>query len=262
MSTFDDPNRLLIHFHRLSPLKPSIIQMTSPQKDGVGKPTNSDYLYENETTTKTLDILILPSDDASKTNASSKLATSEMSSMESLAQKSVPLSIIVAIGCSLLFINILILAAVCYQRKRIQSPRLGNLQSKDDQFAKLNKLMGGDDKTDDGDKCMEIQSTKNEAPPRNAIYSQPIKPIRTLYPIRADSPAHSYSYSPVSTISSSPLHKVKAQNTTTNSIPNTYQEFSTFQTGRPPDNPDKDCVMSTFKAKSNAVNTSTTTVVW
>ncbi|KAK3096020.1 hypothetical protein FSP39_022018 [Pinctada imbricata] len=195
MSTFDDPSRLLINFHRS--LKLNNVPISSTNSETIGITNNYDVI-KNETMTKLQEMSTVFVKESDSNYTRDKEQLRELSQTESLLQTSVPMRIIIAIGCSLIFINILILAAVCYQRNRIQKLRSGHLDDKDDKFTQLCKPTLSEKKKE-GTGKREIQPNTFNSLQRNAVYSQPIKPIRTFYPMRAHSPAPDYSYSPVST---------------------------------------------------------------
>ncbi|XP_048746448.2 neuroligin-4, X-linked-like isoform X5 [Ostrea edulis] len=108
MATFDEPHRLITNFKKIFPPHPPIPPSPPPlEHGGYNVPGNTESTNKDKTKRDDSPGQIKP---AAKTKAS----------QESTLSNSVPLSITVAIGCSLLFINILLFSAVYYQRRRIQ----------------------------------------------------------------------------------------------------------------------------------------------
>lgn len=114
MSTFDEPNRLLTHFRRIGPP----FKYIQPINDDI---KSSSHISNKNTSTPRHWSSKITTDDEYGVSSTVVNSALELGSAENVTKNSVPLSITVAIGCTLLFFNILIFAGVYYQRERIKS---------------------------------------------------------------------------------------------------------------------------------------------
>lgn len=237
-STFDEPQRLITRFHKLFPAPPSTT--SPPPKDPPYQPnTSSDSVSDN-------------TDGGPKvfvTEGGGDLATSVLPPVsdsrggESLARSSVPLSITVAIGCSLLFLNILFFAGVYYQRDRIKKlKRAKGACETELRTPKKNGNDGGISNPHETSSLMTSQAAQqqNQLTPLKTVNERPEVQGNPIYAAISKSSDHSsdkYSYSAVPTDSSSPMHRHRDRNTHshTNNVQPSYKGVSTFSSGRPPD---------------------------
>nr|KAG5685973.1 hypothetical protein BaRGS_017412 [Batillaria attramentaria] len=157
-STFDDYHRLVPPFDNVFPSPPPMppiaptmsynddpstpgFYATMGRKGGLGsrpgsRGSGSASLEDDTTADDAEDRVTDGLDDPVTTeSASVALGTGEQ------VTSSVPLSITVAVGCSLLFLNILIFAAVYYQRERIRKLRQGQLEPEDPDDVKLSRKL-------------------------------------------------------------------------------------------------------------------------
>lgn len=199
MATFDDPHRLITDFKKIFPPHPPIPPSPPPLNNGVYFPPG-DSEYTNKEKTKREDSL-----------EQFKPQSEEKAEQESSLSNSVPLSITVAIGCSLLFINILLFSAVYYQRRRIQRlNREAIEQEHNDQ----------NDFPDIGHKSQRENTAIKEPPDRDLHldpHSKPNIQSNPLYTVISKSPcdlAQESSHESLSTLScaSSGVHQKNAVN--------------------------------------------------
>lgn len=199
MATFDDPHRLITNFKKMFPPHPPIPPSPPPLDSGVFYPPG-DSEYSNKEKTKRENSL-----------EQIKPQSEERAEQESSLSNSVPLSITVAIGCSLLFINILLFSAVYYQRRRIQRlNREAIEQEHNDQ----------NDFPDIGHKSQRENTTIKEPPDRDLHidpHSKPNIQSNPLYTVISKTPcdlAQESSHESLSTLScaSSGVHQKNAVN--------------------------------------------------
>lgn len=234
-STFDEPQRLITRFHRLFPTPPPT--SPPPPKDTPYEPNTSENVSENSDGSKT----VVTEGENMATSVLPPL--SDPRAAESLARSSVPLSITVAIGCSLLFLNILFFAGVYYQRDRIKKlKRAKGMCETELRTPKKNGNEGGDVNRHETSSLMTTQSVQqqNQLTPKKIVNERPEvqgNPIYAAISKSSDHTSDKYSYSPVPTDSSSPMHRHRDRNTHihTNSVQSPYKGVSTFSSGRPPD---------------------------
>ncbi|XP_061171369.1 neuroligin-2-like isoform X2 [Saccostrea echinata] len=234
-STFDEPQRLITRFHRLFPAPPPT--SPPPPKDTPYEPnTSSENVSENYEPK----IFVTGGDNM----ATSILPpVSDSREAESLARSSVPLSITVAVGCSLLFLNILFFAGVYYQRDRIKKlKRAKGICETELRTPKKNGNNGADTNRQETSSLMTSQSVQqqNQLTPMKTVNERPEVQGNPIYAAISKSSDHSsdkYSYSPVPTDSSSPMHRHRDRNphSHTNNVQSPYKGVSTFSSGRPPD---------------------------
>ncbi|XP_076096333.1 neuroligin-4, Y-linked-like isoform X2 [Mytilus galloprovincialis] len=233
ISTFDDPDGLVSKFTRLFPLPPPTPPVTRllndvhvtnhPAFDGMDR----NYHRSTPRQTSQEEITDLPKDLTTNENA----AIAGERTQESIATSSVPLSITVAIGCSLLFINILIYAGVYYQRERIKKIKQGEAAN-----ASRNSQSRGNSNEPDGDEITTVPvnhlsgSLSNSKPDiqNNPVYSVISKQSET---------ADKYSYTPVPTNTNSPMHRTRVPHSQTNSIASSSKSGNSLNhiSGKPPD---------------------------
>ena len=264
MSTFDEPSRLITHFRRTGPPWVYIPHSTTPQQnDGIysGNYLNASFVTQQPplikgTTSK-------DNDDMSS-NAS---PISGSINPQSVSKDSVPLSITVAVGCTLLFFNILIFAGVYYQRERIKK-----LKNADQDHGQANKANHIDDKASNKHDNVNLMSNKEHN--QNQLTSAKVvnnKDTTVLYSSICKSseyPADKYSYSPVPTNSSSPIHlnqnhqKPHKSNSTHSVSASGMKMGEGVSSGRPPDryNTHGDKILNRhFKSNNSRESTSAST---
>ncbi|XP_062567068.1 neuroligin-2-like isoform X3 [Saccostrea cucullata] len=234
-STFDEPQRLMTRFHRLFPAPPPT--SPPPPKDTPYEPnTSSENVSENYEPK-----IFVTGGDNLATSILPPVADSREA--ESLARSSVPLSITVAVGCSLLFLNILFFAGVYYQRDRIKKlKRAKGMCETELRTPKKNGNNGADTNRQETSSLMTSQSVQqqNQLTPIKTVNERPEVQGNPIYAAISKSSDHSsdkYSYSPVPTDSSSPMHRHRDRNphSHTNNVQSPYKGVSTFSSGRPPD---------------------------
>ncbi|XP_021377716.1 neuroligin-4, X-linked-like isoform X3 [Mizuhopecten yessoensis] len=246
-STFDDYNRLITQFHKLFPPSPPIPPITpynvqgdhtfNTEIDGNsknnGQQSTQQPNHDNDVTEE-------GKDDAS-TQAPPVVGPRQDIS---LVHSSVPLSITVAVGCSLLFLNILIFAGVYYQRERIK--KLRRSESSNSEEMRVGRKLDKDGREQKGPETTSLMTSAQHnqlSPVKNVNTHQDVKnnPIYTAITKTSDnSPAPGgYSYTAVPTNTSSPMHRSsKSHHSHTNSIPSsnkTGNSISNATSGRPPD---------------------------
>ncbi|KAK3589975.1 hypothetical protein CHS0354_035003 [Potamilus streckersoni] len=218
MSTFDSSHRLVGSFDEIFPSPPPMPPTPPPNDKPVDttgdeatiKLTNL-HLSEYTLNPKRIETFSTTRKPESTVEESEAAKSKE----ETISTSSVPLSITVAVGCSFLFLNILILAGVFYQRKRIREMR-GNGDSACTSGDKDVKHRYRDESTKDPDlqemaSLMQISPVDNDANIKiektnmqTASENQPVYKTIT----KALHPQHGeYTYNAVSTTSSSPMHR-------------------------------------------------------
>ena len=238
MSTFDEPSRLITHFRRTGPPWVYVQPSTTPhQNDGIYA---GNYLNVSFVTPQPPFMKDTTSEDDSdiSSDASPILGTNYQ---KSVAKNSVPLSITVAVGCTLLFFNILIFAGVYYQRERIKKLKKADQGPAHSQANKANhigetasnkheniNLMSYKEHNQDRMSSAKIVNSKDTT----LVYSSLCK--------SSDYPPDKYTYSPVPTNSSSPLHrnqnhKQHHQSNSIHSIPTSGRSMGGASCGRPPE---------------------------
>ena len=205
MSTFDEPSRLITHFRRTGPPWVYVPPSTTPnQNDGI---YSGNYLNGSFVTPQPPFVKDTTSEDDSDISSDAS-PISGTSNQKSVAKNSVPLSITVAIGCTLLFFNILIFAGVYYQRERIKKIKKADQDPGPSQANKANHI--GETASN---KHEHINLISNKEHNQNQLTSAKVvnnKDATVLYSsIRKSSeyPTDKYTYSPVPTNSSSPIHR-------------------------------------------------------
>ncbi|XP_052830587.1 neuroligin-4, X-linked [Octopus bimaculoides] len=236
MSTYDEPDRLF-HFTDVFPSPPPVPPITPPPKShspstngGPSTPPPNGYNveYANDLSTGTTPDYAMDDRRTTTGTNSQRDASSAIKEGESI----VPLSITVAVGCSLLFLNILIFAGVYYQRERMKKSR----REKDDMDEiklsrkiekESNKIggvsgvgsmgggMGGS--SIGGPETVSLMSTPptQSSPTRQAQHNNPSNNSSKQNPSKIPA-SQAYSYSALPTTSSSPLHR--ASNTPSSTL--------------------------------------------
>ncbi|KAL3846881.1 hypothetical protein ACJMK2_017833 [Sinanodonta woodiana] len=227
MSTFDSSHRLVNSFDEIFPSPPPM-PPTPPPNDKPVDTTGEEatinlkkfHLSEYTVNPKRTETFISTRKPETPVEESEAVKSKE----ETVSTSSVPLSITVAVGCSFLFLNVLILAGVFYQRKRIRELR-GNSDSAGTIIGKDVKKRYRDESTNDPDvqemaSLMQISPVDNDANTnkektnmQTGIENQPVYKTIT----KAPHPQHGeYIYNAVSTTSSSPMHRNFPTNHITN----------------------------------------------
>ncbi|KAK3095941.1 hypothetical protein FSP39_021115 [Pinctada imbricata] len=237
MSTFDEPNRLLTHFRRIGPP----FKYVQPINDDI---KSSSHISNKNTSTPRHWSSKITTDDEYGVSSTVVNSALELGSAENVTKNSVPLSITVAIGCTLLFFNILIFAGVYYQRERIKKLKSGNSRQDIDG---INRTKQTDEKEIQGTKVHETitlipsaDNQQNKVPPSTLGGSDDILYNQVSLPhSRNEMLSDRYSYSPVPTSTSSPMHGHKHHQIVQSSLSQTPSPSSLKVTGefkrRPPD---------------------------
>ncbi|XP_069103966.1 neuroligin-4, X-linked-like isoform X2 [Argopecten irradians] len=246
-STFDDYNRLITQFHKLFPPSPPIpppfngnVQGDHTFDTGTDGDSKNNGQQSTQQPNRENDVTEDGKDEAS-TQAPPVVGPRQDIS---LVHTSVPLSITVAIGCSLLFLNILILAGVYYQRERIK--KLRRSDSSNSEEMRVGRKMDKDGRDQKGPETTSLMTSAQHnqlSPVKNVNTHQEVKnnPIYTAITKSSDAnPAPGgYSYTAVPTNTASPMHRTtKSHHSHTNSIPSsnkTGNSISNATSGRPPD---------------------------
>lgn len=134
MSTFDDPTRLISKFHSIFPSPPPppyTPPFTPPQSDPAYVTTEDDV---DDHTRESVDITDKPKPDGLSNHrvtptAAGPVVRKSDGGKRDDSSNNVPLSIVIAVGAGLLFLNILISAVTYFQRKRIAKLREANVQN-------------------------------------------------------------------------------------------------------------------------------------
>ena len=238
MSTFDEPSRLITHFRRTGPPWVYVPPSTTPnQNDGIYA---GNYLNGSFVTPQPHFIKDTTSIDDSDINSDAS-PISGTNNQKSVAKNSVPLSITVAVGCTLLFFNILIFAGVYYQRERIKKLKKADQDKGPSQANKANHI---GKIASNQHEHINLMSNKEHNP--NELTSLKVvnkKDTTELFSsIRkcTDYPTDTYTYSPVPTNSSSPIHRNQNhqqhhQSNSIHSISVTGRNVGGASSGRPPD---------------------------
>ncbi|XP_063430524.1 neuroligin-4, X-linked-like isoform X4 [Mytilus trossulus] len=233
ISTFDDPDGLVSKFTRLFPLPPPTPPVTRllndvhvtnhPAFDGM------DRNYHRSTPRQTSQEEITDPPKDISTNENTAIAGER--TQESLATTSVPLSITVAIGCSLLFINILIYAAVYYQRERIKKIKQGEAAN-----ASRNSQSRGNSNEPDGDEITTVPVNHLSGSLSNSKPDIQNNPVYSVISKQSDT-ADKYSYTPVPTNTNSPMHRTRVPHSQTNSIASSSKSGNSLNhiSGKPPE---------------------------
>ncbi|XP_061171375.1 neuroligin-4, X-linked-like isoform X4 [Saccostrea echinata] len=186
MATFDEPHRLITNFKKMFPSHPPIPPSPPPfnRSGGYNPLGDAGSSKEKKKRENSLEQAKPPSE--------------RQAGQESKLSNSVPLSITVAIGCSLLFINILLFSAVYYQRRRIQ--RL-NREAIEQEHIDPNDFPDG------GHKSQKEETVTKEPPDREAdvdLHSKPNIQSNPLYSVISKTPsdvAQESSHESLSTLS-------------------------------------------------------------
>lgn len=207
LSSFDDPGGLITDqkYHRLFPVNPPLHTTTQkPYQNDVHvtqQPVGGNYLHSSTLKVTYSD----ESTDSTKDITTESGAMAKEMTHDSLVNSSVPLSITVAIGCSLLFINILIYAGVYYQRERIKK-----LKQSEKANTARNQGQNNEPKNSDTNTVNHISTNPNiKRDADNLMYSVAIK--------QSDIPDKK-SYTQVPTKSDSPIHRQRVKHPPANSI--------------------------------------------
>ena len=178
-------------------------------------------------------------DDSDRSSDASPISGSV--NQQSIAKDSVPLSITVAVGCTLLFFNILIFAGVYYQRERIKKLKKADQDPGPSQINKANHI---DDNASNKNENIHFMSNQQQNQTQvTCAKGANNKDTTILYSSICKSAEYhtdKYSYSPVPTNSSSPIHR--HQNHQQNHQSNAIHSISAsgghargLSPGRPPD---------------------------
>ncbi|XP_052104155.1 neuroligin-4, X-linked-like isoform X3 [Mytilus californianus] len=233
ISTFDDPDGLVSKFTRLFPLPPPTPPVTRllndvhvtnhPGFDGM------DRNYHRSTPRQTSQEEITDPPKEITTNENPAIAGER--TQESIATSSVPLSITVAIGCSLLFINILIYAGVYYQRERIKKIKQGEAAN-----ASRNSQSRGNSNEPDGDEITTVPVNHLSGPLPNSKPDIQNNPVYSVISKQSET-SDKYSYTPVPTNTNSPMHRTRVPHSQTNSIASSSKSGNSLNhiSGKPPD---------------------------
>lgn len=211
MSTFDDPERLVNPFAGIFPSPPPMPPITPPHTDRGDvstQETSRDFTMEEADhsaspiigSSKDVSSVVQKDDSTTPTSP-----VAEQVQDTNIAHSSVPLSITVAIGCSLLFLNVLILAGVYYQRERIRKMRLGD-QGQEEILRDSHNPTGPE-----GSSLMGVGQHLSEKPTPSKVINTQLElqnnPIYTPISKNSQAPSVTCNYTPLSTKSSSPMHK-------------------------------------------------------
>lgn len=246
MSTFDDPTRLLTKFKDVFPPPPPTAPPTPPSKGEHTKDyaemSSQSWLGPTEDDAFTIqpdNMTPYPLEGSSNHGHSNSSAPAGIT----MSSSSVPLSITIAVGCSLLFLNILIFAGIYYQRERIKKIRK---QREDPDDIRLTRKIEREVAKNMGPESVSLLPTPTpQAPPVNKVMEDRSSAPRQAVPVRTPQPpagAFSYTASSNSMQRQSPGRGTKAQNGS--STPQIVQKDSdrhkaheihaTFRDGVPP----------------------------
>lgn len=234
LSTFDDSTRLISNFHRIFPSPPPTPPMTPIQNDDVYVTNYPPYDRTGRNTPRST---IRQTSDDEATEPGKDITTTDKGAVagqvkqESLATSSVPLSITVAIGCSLLFINILIYAGVYYQRERIKKIKQGEAAE-----AARNTQSRGNGNEPDGDEMTTVPVNHLSGALSNSKPDIQNNPIYSVISKQSDAP-DKYTYTAVPTNTNSPMHRARAPHSQTNSVASSARSGNSLNhiSGKPPD---------------------------
>lgn len=220
MSTFDDPTRLINKFHSIFPTPPPppyTPPFTPPQSDPAYVTTQDDM---DDHTHDSIDLTEKPKPyEHQHVTPKETVPISKQSTHDISDSSNVPLSVVIAIGCSLLFLNLLVFAGMYYQRKRIVKMRESIAQP-------VNHLSAAD--IQDSRNCTNFRGGSHEAvnlvhsfdtqPKVASLNHKPVSdsasPVYTAIskPVVPPQGPGGYAYSALSQKTSSPMH---SQNQTT-----------------------------------------------
>lgn len=234
LSSFDDPDYLISkqRYQRLFPMPPPTpptsrgfvndgnIVTEQPSFDNVGGknyPTTPRAKHEYSTV-------------ISKDVTTEKKPVAEGIKHDSIANSSVPLSITVAIGCSLLFINILIYAGVYYQRERIKKLKQGEASN----AASAHNTDNSNDPSGREMTAVHVNHISNSL--SNSKSDVHNNPVYSVISKQANVP-DKYAYTQVPTNTNSPIHRTRVPHSQTNSIAGSDRSGSSLNHtgGKPPD---------------------------
>ncbi|KAK3583366.1 hypothetical protein CHS0354_038985 [Potamilus streckersoni] len=122
MSTFEFSHLLMTDFMEDFPSSPTIVPVTPPLNDKPDGTTNDETATQDLKLDKS-SISLHKILNTTTTNPDPAKDLTLTQGLRSTLISSTPLSITVSVGCSVLFVNILIFATVCYQRERIRRGR-------------------------------------------------------------------------------------------------------------------------------------------
>lgn len=227
LTSFDDPEGLITDqkFHRLFPINPTTTQ--KPYQNDVHVTQHPEGRQYHPSSTLKMTFTDESTDKVAAVATTEKSAIAEELARDSLVNSSVPLSITVAIGCSLLFINILIYAGVYYQRQRIKKLKQSEEANAGNPPNQNNDPQeGGDNKATANHVANKNHYNKDEA--ANLMYSVAIK--------QSDIP-EKYLYTKVPTKSDSPVHRTRVKHPQANSISTSSRGANSLyqSVGVPPD---------------------------
>ncbi|XP_050389898.1 neuroligin-4, X-linked isoform X2 [Patella vulgata] len=224
-SSFDDYSRLIPSFENIFPSPPAMPPIApTPWSIPKGGQWSTESNFPEETSDNVRNrALVQPPEGSTIIKGSnpfslhnpeeqSTAVISPVDQSSDSSESSVPLSITVAVGCSLLFLNILIFAGVFYQRERIR--KMKRRQQREDREedpdeVKLSRKIEKENRTAAGAACVESVSlmsnpSSNQSPVKDnhspQINSKSAIPGKQL-------PSLGYSYAVVPNQTSSPLHR-------------------------------------------------------
>lgn len=233
MSTFDEPDRLL-HYSEVFPSPPPVPPISPPPKpqppvtpnnEDSHSPSQSTYSYSSDYTFDNTPVH--RSTDSPTNDRRSTASTNSQKEAASLGRGGtdgvVPLSITIAVGCSLLFLNILIFAGVYYQRERIKKSRREKDEMEEMKLSrkmekesnKISSMSGGGGigggvggGSMGGPETVSLMSTPptQSSPTRGGQHNNPLINSSKQNPGKVPT-SQAYSYSALPTTSSSPLHR-------------------------------------------------------
>ncbi|XP_048246692.1 neuroligin-4, X-linked-like isoform X2 [Haliotis cracherodii] len=239
MSTFDEFPRLVPPFNKVFPSPPPMPPISptwGPPNDGTWSTTSYYNGYTDEDpdnihtrvrhgSTESVTVLHSTPDGVTAVPASA--------GQPDPSHSSVPLSITVAVGCSLLFLNILIFAGVFYQRERIKKLKRKQEEEEEEQEdVKLARKLEKTVRNATGPETVSLMSnpSNHQSPAKNA-HPQP-SPQNNQKPAIATKPPQppgsGYTYTAIPTQSTSPMHR--------NAMPHGHPiPMNTFGKGKTPD---------------------------
>lgn len=209
MSTFDEPSRM-VNFEDIFPSPPPMPPMKPTIRSypltGLSS-QNHDVTYDDRGLTTHL-----YSDDfvTGATDDPVDGVTAGASQDGDMTTSSVPLSITIAVGCSLLFLNLLIFAGVYYQRERIR--KLRKRREEDNEDEKLTRKIEKEAVKNNVPEAVGLMTTPSALhpptkQPKNNSVPTPIPVTAPHPPVQVPHPQAPYSYTAISTSSMSPMHK-------------------------------------------------------
>ncbi|KAL3846391.1 hypothetical protein ACJMK2_017388 [Sinanodonta woodiana] len=226
LSTFDSSHRLINSFYEITPSTPTIHSFKPRLVDKPEVLTSDDTVKENQ---HQVEVSIDPL-NMQKPTSTPRLDLDMESSIDHgrkqiITTSSVPLSIIVAVGCSLLFLNILIFAGVFYQRERLRKQR-GDYCFEDGgdngEERKLERKACKDPDAQETDSFMQLPELHEGKPKLANAGNHKLTPtpsgFKTVTKPQSSNQAVC-TYSPLSTTSSSPMHNCPILNVSTLECP-------------------------------------------